>query len=338
MIELSVIICTHNPRPDYLDRVLAALRRQTLPTDHWELLLIDNASEPALAGKWDLSWHPHARHIREDELGLTAARLCGIMEARSELLVFVDDDNLLSSNYLEKALDIAKCYAFLGAWGGIIRGEFEIEPEPWLRSLLGSLAIREFSAPIWSNNPTDWSAHPCGAGLCVRMKVAETYSGQLAVNPARRRLDRIGSALSSCGDSDLVQTSCDVGQGFGNFPQLVMTHLIPESRVQPDYLIRLMQGITVSAIVLNRVRFGDLPAKPDRLRVWARYVEMRVRRGRHAARIYSASQKAVRAGIKEALAIGADLEEGQPPGGRIQRCNSTNEPEISTHHALPDSR
>ena len=32
MIVLSVIICTHNPRPDYLRRVVEALREQMLKT------------------------------------------------------------------------------------------------------------------------------------------------------------------------------------------------------------------------------------------------------------------------------------------------------------------
>ncbi len=78
MIAVSAIICTHNPRRDYLKRVLNALQAQTLPKDEWELLIIDNASEQALATDWDLSWHPLPRHIREDELGLTPARLRGI--------------------------------------------------------------------------------------------------------------------------------------------------------------------------------------------------------------------------------------------------------------------
>jgi hypothetical protein len=36
---VSVIICTHNPRMDYLARALAALKEQTLPKELWELLL-----------------------------------------------------------------------------------------------------------------------------------------------------------------------------------------------------------------------------------------------------------------------------------------------------------
>ncbi len=72
--DVSVILCTHNPRADYLDRVLVGLRRQTLSFQHWELLLIDNASKESVADRFDIGWHPNGRHVREDELGLTEAR------------------------------------------------------------------------------------------------------------------------------------------------------------------------------------------------------------------------------------------------------------------------
>lgn len=37
---LSVIICTHNPRDDYLAKVLEALNVQTLPTEQCHLLAL----------------------------------------------------------------------------------------------------------------------------------------------------------------------------------------------------------------------------------------------------------------------------------------------------------
>jgi glycosyltransferase involved in cell wall biosynthesis len=112
--QLSVIICTHNPRSDYLRRTLESLRAQTLPTKEWELLLVDNASSEPLASRWDLRWHDNALHVREEELGLTPARLRGIRQSRGRLLIFVDDeDNVfltrLSSdqfNHLFHTLDL----------------------------------------------------------------------------------------------------------------------------------------------------------------------------------------------------------------------------------------
>src|SRR3954454_25232390 len=97
--EVSVIVCSRNPKLDYLCRTLEALRAQTLSKDYWELLLVDNASKPALAPLLDISWHPNGRYITEGKVGVVAAYRRGINEASGALLVFVDDDNLLEQSY-----------------------------------------------------------------------------------------------------------------------------------------------------------------------------------------------------------------------------------------------
>src|SRR5260370_12163363 len=127
----SVIICTHNPRMDYLARVLTALKEQTGSKELWEVLLIDSASDDPLAGRVDLLWQPNAKHIREAAVGLTNARIRGINESRGNLLVFVDDDNVLDRDYLEQAAQIASEYKHIGAFGASIKAEFEVTPPDW---------------------------------------------------------------------------------------------------------------------------------------------------------------------------------------------------------------
>src|SRR5205809_7879858 len=99
-MRLSVLMCAHNPRMDYLARVLQALKEQDLPCSEWELLLIDNASRVPLAGACDLTWHPHARYLVETEVGRMPARLRAFCEAQCEILVFVDDETVLAPDYL----------------------------------------------------------------------------------------------------------------------------------------------------------------------------------------------------------------------------------------------
>src|SRR5438128_12332900 len=127
-LKLSVIICTHNPRMDYLTRVLQALKAQTLPKDQWELLLIDKASDQELARSWGLSWHPHGRHIREDKIGLNFARSRGFEEAEGEVAVFVDDDNVLANGWIEEVFRLFQSNPRLGACGGMTVPVYEQEP------------------------------------------------------------------------------------------------------------------------------------------------------------------------------------------------------------------
>jgi len=257
---ISVIICSHNPRPDYIEKVLNALKAQTLSRERWELLLIDNASTQLLREIIDLSWHPNARHIREEQLGLTLARLCGIQEAKAEVIVFVDDDNILDLDYLEIVLQIGKEWLILGAWGGQAVPEFKEKPPDWTKPFWGKLAIREFDQDKWSNLINQDETTPYGAGLCVRKTVAEKYAELIHTDPKRSKLGRTGKSLSACEDIDLAYTACDIGLGTGIFKDLKLTHLIPPNRLQEEYLLRLIEGLTYSVAILQSFR-GETPPK-----------------------------------------------------------------------------
>ncbi len=258
----SVIICTHNPRQDYLQRVLQALQAQTLSTEQWELLLIDNSSDHVLADEIDLRWHPLARHIREEKLGLTQARLRGIEESIGEVLVFVDDDNVLEPDFLDINIQINKDWSILGAWGGQIVPEFEQAPPEWAKPYLILLAIREFDRDKWSNSTQPNDSVPCGAGLCVRKTVAQKYAERVREDDRRVRLGRKGSSMTSCEDTDLALTACDFGWGTGQFKSLKLTHLISANRLQESYLLRLVQGTSYSGTLLRAFRGKPIPTKP----------------------------------------------------------------------------
>jgi glycosyltransferase involved in cell wall biosynthesis len=248
---LSAIVCTHNPRPDYLLRCLAALEAQTLPKEKWELSLVDNASAPDRAPRPDLSWHPQARLVHEEKLGLTPARLRGIRETAGELLVFVDDDNVLDVDFLETTLRTAEEKLFLGSWSGQSRPGFQEPPPEWTRRYWGNLVIREFDTDAWSNLPRLPDTMPCGAGLCVRRSVARHYLQLHESGKRSFQFDRTGGSLLSGGDNDLAGCACDIGLGVGLIASLKLTHLISPERLTVDYLARLAEGIHYSSTLLD---------------------------------------------------------------------------------------
>ena len=51
---ITVIICSHNPNIEFLNRAIDALKIQTLPKNDWELLLVDNASKNPLREIYNL--------------------------------------------------------------------------------------------------------------------------------------------------------------------------------------------------------------------------------------------------------------------------------------------
>jgi glycosyltransferase involved in cell wall biosynthesis len=281
-MKLSVIICTHNPRPEYLSRTLEALRVQTLPMAKWELLVIDNASRPAAADLVSLTWHPNARHIREEVLGLTPARLRGIQEAEGQLLLFVDDDSLLESSYLEVALGIGESRPELGCWGaGCIESEYEKPPPEWLAAYEDALAIRRVDRDLWANIPVVNHSLPFGVGMCLRRTVAARYASLCQGDRVRRSLDRSGASLASCGDTDIAMLTCLLGMGTASFTGLKITHLIPERRTTQQYMSRLVAGKVESQVILSSLyQFHNENLSLQRLQIlkfkylffWIRYL------------------------------------------------------------------
>lgn len=326
-LAVSVVMPTHNPRMDYLRRVLEALRGQTLAKGLWELIVVDNGSREPLAesirltaegirsegesmrqtadgerhevslhshvalgytsrclrppqrtpaptlppstAHLDLSWHENARIVREEKLGLTFARLRGFAEAKGELIVMVDDDNVLNPDYLANAVKIAEEHKELGAFGGKCLPEFETQPEPWMEEFLPLLALRDHGDKeivAGETRSADGSrrvypdrAAPIGAGMVVRREAAAAYAEgikqqaegirQTAERPIT---DRKGDSLASAGDNDLVFTILRDGWKVGYFPQLVVTHLIPSNRLTVDYLARANRGVQRSWVEVLR--------------------------------------------------------------------------------------
>jgi glycosyltransferase involved in cell wall biosynthesis len=262
MLELSVIICSHNPRAPYLRRVLEALRGQTLPRDRWQLLVIDNASREPLVSAFDISWHPNGRHILEQELGLAPARRRGMLEAAADLFVFVDDDNVLASDYLSEVTRIKREWPILGAWGsGAIIPEFEHQPPPRSRKYLPYLALREITSPRWSNFLSFSESPPIGAGLCVRAEVAAAYRRHYE-QPGIEITGRKGTAFGGAEDYEICFIACELGLGIGQFPSLKITHLIPKERLSDDYLVRIVEGSQMSILLVLYKWRGEIPRLP----------------------------------------------------------------------------
>ncbi len=261
---ISVIICAHNPRPAYLERTLRSLEMQSLPLTGWALTVVDNASEPRLDRSVDLNWHSSARIVREETLGLTPARLRGIRESTGDVIVFVDDDNVLAPDYLERTAETAEARPFLGAWSGNVDPEFEAAPEEWTRRYWGNLVIRPVTRDAWSNVYGLEQTTPLGAGLCVRREVAREYLRLHDEGFRTTMLDRAGGSLVSGGDNDLAACAIDIGLSCGVIANLRLTHLIPAERLTQDYLLRLIEGVAYSSVILASFRAETNAGEPSR--------------------------------------------------------------------------
>lgn len=255
-MKLSVIICTYNPQETVFGNCLQSVRNAIANLSNVEVLIIDNNSTtPVEQLSWvgvylDTRW----RVIMEKEQGLTPARLRGIKESSGDLLVFVDDDNYVRSDFFEQGLHIADRSGHIGAFSGQVNLVFEAEPEAWTKRYWGMLVYRRFDSDVWSNLPHLEASMPCGAGLFVRRQVAMFYLNLHLEGKRKIKLDRSGSSLLSAGDNDLAACACDLGLGVGLFSALWLDHFIPAKRLTKSYLLALAKGITASTIVFKSYR------------------------------------------------------------------------------------
>ena len=94
-------------------------------------------------------------------------------------------------------------------------------------------------------------------------------------------LDRAGNSLVSGGDNDLAACSLDLGMTVGVTPSLQLTHIIPRERLAEDYLLRLIESIAYSGMILRSFRAAT-PNPPPR-RGAKKLVDV-IRRARMSAR------------------------------------------------------
>jgi glycosyltransferase involved in cell wall biosynthesis len=267
-VRISVIICTHNPNTNRITRVLRALMRQTIDPDTWELLVVDNASIPSFHWPDGPGDDTKLRIVSEPMLGLTFARRRGVAESKGEFLLFVDDDNVLEPDYLAQVLAAFHRLPRVGALGGKSLGEFSAMTEPWHHEFYGLLAVRDLgSEEIYSLPPTSSAAlkeyptcAPIGAGMAVRRAALESW---IAAAGHSKIYDRMGAELSSAGDNDLILHVLRAGWAVAYIPGLVLTHLIPGTRLHPQYLARLNHGIQKSWMQVLRLHsINPWPAIP----------------------------------------------------------------------------
>ena len=109
-MDISVIIPTYKPET-FLSDCLAALDNQTLDHSLFEVLLILNGPKEPYIAQIESFIKEHTalccKLIYIDINGVSLARNRGLDEAKGEYICFIDDDDLITDNYLEELLAIA---------------------------------------------------------------------------------------------------------------------------------------------------------------------------------------------------------------------------------------
>ena len=244
-LDFTIAIPTYNGAPR-LPAVLDRLRDQTgLGDRQWEIIVVDNNSQDdtttvALAYQAQLPENCTLRCLTETRQGAAFARQTAVAQAQSDLIGFLDDDNLPDVDWIAAAIAFAATHPTAGAIGSHIDPNYEIEPPPEFERIQPFLAIVNLgAAPRLYDRRT--RLLPPSAGLVVRK------TAWLASVPDRPILTgRTATSMLTGEDLEVLAHIQAQGWEIWHNPAMHLTHAIPRWRLQRDYLIPFMQGTGLS--------------------------------------------------------------------------------------------
>jgi glycosyltransferase involved in cell wall biosynthesis len=237
MVDFTVAICTYNGE-DRIIEVLEKLRSQVgVEGISWEILIIDNNSTDdtaELIQEYISNWaeiYP-LKYCFEAEQGLAFARRCAIKEAKSDLIGFLDDDNLPYPHWIEAAYKFAQTHENAGAYGGQIHGKFEVEPPPGFERIARFFAIIEGKKTYCYNEKyqsTKKRMFPPGAGIVIRK---QAWLESMPANPLLPQTNE---------DLEMLNYIWQNGWTLWFNAEMELDHLIPKSRFEKEYLIKFFR-------------------------------------------------------------------------------------------------
>jgi len=120
-IKYSVIIPTYN-RSRFLLNALNSIVKQTIPSDQYEIIVIDDGStddtEQTVASYKRQVARPEIRYFKITKSSHVIAKNFGIRQSRGEILFFTDDDCIVPENWIEMLAESYKKYPDIAGSGG----------------------------------------------------------------------------------------------------------------------------------------------------------------------------------------------------------------------------
>jgi len=253
----SVLIATFN-RADMLDDTLASLARMAVkPGLEWECLVIDNNSTDGTKDVLErraTNFPVPLRYLFEGCQGRSSALNRGIAAARSDVLVFTDDDVRAADGWLDAAHEAlaSPIDPSIGFAGGPVRPRWETSPPAWLDlergDLWGTIAIQDHGGAPFVYE--ERRKVPLGANMAVRREVFDR------AGLFRADLGRTGDGRLVLGQEvpEFLIRARNAGFRGMYLPAMEVHHHVPAARLTRRYFRRWWFGKGVSRSALERLQ------------------------------------------------------------------------------------
>jgi glycosyltransferase involved in cell wall biosynthesis len=277
---VSCVICCHNSAARLPETIKHLSRQRFSPETQWELLIVDNGStddtEAVVRREWAGPGSVALRIVKEPKAGLSHARVRALAEARGEIISFIDDDNWVCEDWVEK---VARFMAAHPEVGGLGSYNIPVSNQPfpeWFTTHRRFFAVA--GSDTVEGDITDTDRMLVGAGFSLRKAAAD----QIWKEGFRYSLaGRSGRAMSAGEDQELCLALQLSGWRLWFSRELTLQHFIPESRLKWSYLCALLRGIGRSSVMLDpymallKARRGETVHRHQRHWLWRAAASLR---------------------------------------------------------------
>ena len=229
-LTISVCICSLNPDPIIFQLLAKGLSLQTLNQKKWEIIIIDNGSKEPIENRFSsiFTWQPATRWVNEPIRGFANVRRRAILEAHGEIIVWVDDDCILSPEYLNQVIQLFMENPEVGIFTGSIAFSSQPGANYFSRCIYEQSAFGSIYSGMYKTkeNKRFTLATRGGAGMAMKKEIGLAYLSNFDVYRKLSNLLTLRKLPSLCfEDLDFDMTAIRMGYKLGRNGNLQLTHL-----------------------------------------------------------------------------------------------------------------
>lgn len=259
-IGVSVVIISYNGE-NRIVPTLEHLSAQKNINFEWEVLIIDNNSSDNTGATAKNYWQNSnnicpLRVINETRSGAMYARKCGMINSNYRYMLYCDDDNWLSENYVKTAFDRIHSNEEIAAIGGqgFLTFENNDNKPDWISRYSGKFGAGPQGEQDGDVTDFKGSLYTAGA-IFDRVWLSRLYA--CGFKPLLSGRD--GISLVAGEDTELTYGLKRIGGRLHYYSELKFLHFMPSSRMNWNYLLKLSKAMEEGSYLLIPYK----KSKPD---------------------------------------------------------------------------
>jgi glycosyltransferase involved in cell wall biosynthesis len=262
-LKISLITCTYNPNIEIFKRLIVAVANLNTQEVSVEWIVVDNNSAKAVEEQFDFTLlSMPVLHVLEIKPGLTQARMAGSKVAKGDWLIFFDDDNEPSDDFIVQLNNGINKYPEVNCWGpGRIEVDYIGNVNRWFKEHKSYFQDRAEDTKF-GNIKGMQPYYPIGTGLCIKVDAMWDYIAKVE-NNSYNVADRTSKSLVSGGDTQIVLNNQNNGNYAGKLKNLKLKHLIEARKANFAYLRKQNYWTSSSYLVVLKQVYNDLEVKHD---------------------------------------------------------------------------